>query len=263
MSRPIICIKIGGRVVTDERALDQFILELKELRENYEILLIHGGGAEVSRVSRIFGLEPVFCDGIRMTSQEEMDIVDMVLSGKVNKYLVRSLFEHGLSSVGISGSDGGTVIGEEISKESRTGKVEKVSTELPDLLIQGGYIPVVSSTAMDSLGKPLTINADEVALALATALYAEILLFLSDIPGVLRGEEVIEHLAPDRIESEIEGGVIKGGMIPKVRSSAAAVNAGVGSVIIGGYEERGDLQKLLSGINGTRINSPAANRGDC
>ena len=125
MSPPVVCIKLGGRVATDEKVLDDFIEELKGLLSGYDFVLIHGGGAELSRVSRIFEIEPVFSDGVRVTRAEEMDLVDMVLGGKVNKQLVRRLFAKGVGAAGLSGVDGATVVGEAIGPDTRTGKPKR------------------------------------------------------------------------------------------------------------------------------------------
>ncbi|MBT3272276.1 MAG: acetylglutamate kinase [Spirochaetales bacterium] len=253
MTKPYICIKIGGRAASVESALTNLIGELKKMKDQYQFILIHGGGAEVSRISKIFGLEPAFENGVRLTTPEEMNIADMVLSGLINKGLVRSLFAQGIRAVGLSGSDGGILIGEAISLDSRTGKSTQVNAGVLRLLLDDNIMPVFSSTAMDAEGKGLNINADEAAFAISTALPAQTLVFISDIPGVLRNDAVIENLSREDIDEAIASEVITGGMIPKVRSSADALEKGIGSVIIGGYEKEGDLHALLAGQKGTRI----------
>jgi acetylglutamate kinase len=253
MSLPIVCIKLGGRVAADEKVLDDFIKELKSLQSGYDFVLIHGGGAEVSRVSRIFEIEPVFVDGVRTTRSEEMDLVDMVLGGKVNKQLVRRLFANGVNAAGLSGVDGATVIGEAVGPETRTGKLKRIDTAFILNVLAQGLVPVISPVSMDETGGPLNINADEVALAIAGALPAGWLVFISDIPGILKNGRVITGIDPHETEKEIEAGVITGGMIPKVHASIAALENGVERVVIGGYEKPGDLQPLLSGGSGTTI----------
>ena len=253
MNLPVACIKIGGRVAADDKILDLFIEELKRMRDEYNFVLIHGGGAEISRISGIFNIVPVFSNGVRVTRQEEMDLVDMVLAGKVNKQLVRRLYAGGVSAVGLSGVDGATVIGEAAGPETRTGKPKHIDPTLVSNLLSGGLVPVIAPVSMDENGSGLNINADEVALAVATALAAGWLVFLSDIPGILKNDEVIAGISPAESEEEIAAGVITGGMIPKVRASAGALDDGVGFVVIGGYERTGDLRSLLEGKSGTTL----------
>ena len=250
-----VLIKTGGRAASDEAALKALAAEMAALKNEYSFYFVHGGGAEVTRVSAVFGLEAVFENGVRKTSPEEMDVVDMVLAGKMNKYIVRLFQAEGLNAAGISGCDGAIFTGRPVAEGSRTGKVTAADPSMLKLLAGGGFLPVVSSVSMDSSGTALNINADEAALALAEALNADSLLFISDIPGILKNNEVIADLTPAQVEAEKDAGVITGGMIPKTESSVEALRAGVGSVIIGGYNAGGDLAKLLDGRLGTRIHN--------
>jgi acetylglutamate kinase len=256
-SAETVTIKIGGRAATEKEDLSNLLREMAELNDTFRFILIHGGGAEVSKVTEVFGLQPKFKEGVRMTSPEEMDIVDMVLAGKMNKYLVR-MCNRFMNAVGISGSDGRLFTGKCISCDDEnevtcTGEVETVDPKLLCLLIENGYTPVISSTSMDQDGKPLNINADEAALAIASALPSTHLLFLSDVPGILKHEEIIRELTEESVEREITAGTISGGMIPKVRSSVEALKSGVGEIIIGRYGRQGDLNRLLAGKTGSRI----------
>ena len=253
MIAPKVCIKIGGRVAADESAFSSFAEDLASLLDEYNFVLIHGGGAEVSRVSRLLDIEPRFEDGIRMTSEEEMAVVDMVLAGKINKHLVRSLYCKKLRPVGICGADGALLIGESIDGKSRTGKPTDVDPRLVLHLLDAGMLPVISPVAMDKDGNALNINGDDVALSIAASIEAEILVFISDIPGILRDNRVITSMTPGEAEEEISTGVISGGMIPKVRASAGALGNGVSKVVIGGYDKHGDLHSLLAGTSGTTM----------
>lgn len=252
----MILVKIGGVVATDAQLLAGLLSEFAALKDR-NLVLVHGGGKEVTTVSERFGLKAEFRDGIRVTSPAEMDVVDMVLGGKINIDLVRRARAAGLDAVGLGGQDGGLFTG--VPKvfadhtDSRTGQITKARTRLLEVLSSGGFFPIVNSTSMDGEGRGLNINADEAAQELAIAAGAEALVFISDIAGVLKDGRVIPRLDGPTLEAEIASGVIGGGMVPKVRSARQAVEAGVGRVIIGGYQSRGDLAQLLSGSAGTTI----------
>lgn len=254
--KPVLVLKIGGRVTESKDSLMELAKELATLMQGYRLVLIHGGGAEVSKITKKFGLEPVFKNGIRMTSPEEMDIVDMVLAGRMNKLLVRLLNQH-CSAVGISGSDGhfftGACVDPEEGGETHTGQVTCVNTRLLEVLLEAEFLPVVNSTSMDISGKPLNINADEVALAVAGEMKAGNLVFLSDIPGILVDGKPVSPLKEKEITDLIEKNIINGGMVPKVRSSLEALRQGVGSIVIGQYVRGGDLKAMLQGEGGTKI----------
>ncbi|MBI9102517.1 MAG: acetylglutamate kinase [Spirochaetales bacterium] len=263
-NKPLVVIKIGGRAA-EPAALASLAEEMSEISSTYSFIFVHGGGAEVSRISEIFGLKPTFKDGVRMTTPEEMDVVDMVLAGKMNKTITRLFREKGINGLGLSGSDGGLFTGEALSQATHTGKVKRVNSDLLELLCENGYLPVISSTSMETGGKSLNINADEAALAIAGSLPAKTLIFISDIPGILKpaefyqsglekGEPVaLSSLDKAGIRREIEAGVITGGMIPKVESAITALEKGVEEVIIGDYTGKGSLEALMSGKKGTKI----------
>lgn len=243
--------KIGGETAGSPEVLRLLAEEMSALRCGR--ILVHGGGAEVSSLMRRLGMRPEFRDGIRMTAPAEMDVVDQVLSGRVNGRLVRIFQSRGINAVGLSGSDGRLFVGREIAAGCRTGEIARVDGALVRLLLESGFFPIVSSTSMDGKGGGLNVNADEAAFALAGALHASRLVFLSDIPGVLKEDRVLAVLHPKAAAREIASGTIGGGMIPKVRSSLKALREGVDSVLIGEYRGRGDLDALLEGRAGTRI----------
>jgi acetylglutamate kinase len=249
-----IVVKIGGKAAEKTELLRGLFREMKELSGTYRFLLVHGGGAEVTAVSKKFGIQAVFKDGVRQTTPEEMDIVDMVLSGRINKQLVRLCRACGLDAVGLSGSDGGIFLGRARGK-SRTGDIATVAPRLLSTLLEAGFLPVVSSTSMDAAGTALNINADAAAFALASRLRAEVLLFFSDIPGVLRDGVAIPRLDAGEAQKLIADGVVTGGMIPKVSASLEALGEGVGRVVIGEYETEGTLMDFLSDKRGTAIAS--------
>jgi len=254
MSKPVVIIKTGGQAAENEEALSYLAREIKKLSYQFDFVFVHGGGSTVSAIQRIYGIEPVFKDGIRITSEKEMDLVDMGLAGKMNKKLVRLFIKNGVSAAGISGADGSTFTGESIADIScRTGRIVKTDTKLIRTLIGGGFTPVLSSVSIDSQGGALNINADEAALAAGTACKAETIVFISDIPGILNGNSQYSNLNEIEINDLIDQKIINGGMIPKVRSSLEALKKGAGTVVIGDYRDFMDLEKLLSGEKGTKI----------
>lgn len=251
-----VVVKIGGRAVETELIRD-LTHELAELAPRSHLVVVHGGGAEVTRVSELFGIEPRFEAGVRMTGSTEMQVVDMVLAGKMNKALVRMLLSCGARPVGFCGADAATIIGVPVfdsdGQVTATGRIENVEAGLIKLLLDSGYLPVIASSATTREGMPLNINADDVAFAISGTLQADNLVFLSDIPGILKQGQVLRAITPSDIEREIQSGVIAGGMIPKTRSAEAALAAGVSSVVIGRYSSTGDLDRLLGNEIGTRI----------
>ncbi len=255
LTKPIITIKIGGRSAEDAEQLAAFAADLKDLMADYHPLIVHGGGAEVSRLSKQLGFEPRFHEGIRITLSEEMEVVEMILSGKVNKRLVRFFQSRGLPAVGLCGADGATfrgrTLGEIDGRQTRTGNVAEVDPSLLAALFAAGFLPVMSSTSMDEQGVGVNINADSVALEVASALHSRTLVFISDIPGVLKDDQVLKSLNRDEVRREIASGTISGGMIPKATSAIEALKQGVGRVIIGQYCGRGSLRTLLEGGMGT------------
>ena len=256
----LLVVKLGGAAADRQPSLSAFMRELAVLVEaGARVVLVHGGGAEVSSLSRRVGLQPRFRDGVRLTTPEEMPYVDMVLCGAVNKRLVRMLGAAGVPAVGLSGSDGRMFTGtplagaEAAADGNRTAEVAQVDIRLPRLLIEHGYLPVVAPTSVQPPGRAVNINADSVALRLAPALAADRLLFLSDVPGILKDGAVIAALTPEQAGAEIAAGTISGGMIPKVKAALHALTQGVRRVVIGQFTAPGDLGGLLTGATGTTM----------
>jgi acetylglutamate kinase len=258
MKTSVVLIKIGGKAAEKDVALVCLAEEMRALSGEYRFLLVHGGGAEVTGLSRKLGIESVFSNGVRQTTAAEMDIVDMVLAGKVNKQLVRLFRGRGLDAVGLSGSDGGILTGKSTGSlpdgsMSRTGDVADVDGRLLSLLLDKGFLPVISSSSMDASGLALNLNADTAAFGIAVALGCSELVFLSDIPGIISDGNVIHQLSAAQAGALSTAGVITGGMLPKVSASLEAISRGVQTVIIGQYEESGSLAGLLNGRKGTKI----------
>ncbi|MBN1697069.1 MAG: acetylglutamate kinase [Spirochaetales bacterium] len=256
MSTHVVTIKIGGALAKNVRLILELAQDMKELEGSNMFIIVHGGGEEVSELTRRFGMEPVFRDGIRITSVEEMAFVDKVLCGKVNKRLVRLFQKSGFDAVGLSGSDGRLFLGRSIGSEenpTHTGKITAVNPRLVRVLLEENYLPVIASTSMDNEAAPLNINADEVAFKLSTVLKTDVIVFLSDIPGVLRSGKVSALLTSEEIRASVADGTITGGMIPKVNAALDSLTRGVGKIIIGECNGSGSLKDLINGKTGTQI----------
>ncbi len=266
-----VLVKLGGRAIERE---DQRLItagEIRTLREHHEVILVHGGGYRVTSLSERLGIPSRFVDGIRMTGEAEMDVVDMVLAGAVNTQLVRALNYAGVSAVGLTGADArlvtgvamtdpggqaaedGTPDGRAEGVPTHTGTPASVSPGILEALLAAGHTPVCGSVAADEAGRALNINADNFAVALAGAIAVDACLFVSDTEGVLLQGEIRSALTAAEVEAAIADGSISGGMIPKVRATLRALNAGSTAAVIGAVRTTGDLTGMLNGSTGTRI----------
>ena len=237
-SGKIVVIKYGGNAMINEELKQQVMEDIALLwLIGVKVVLVHGGGPEISDVMKKFGKEAVFVDGLRVTDKETVDIVQMVLGGKVNKSLVTLLQKKGGHAVGLSGMDGGLI--EAKMKDERLGYVGQITKIRPQPitdLLEKNYIPVISTVASDRDGHSYNINGDTAAAYIAGALGAERLIMMTDIAGILRDKDNPDTLIPEITISEAkalyEEGVISGGMIPKVDCCIEAIHKGVKNVII-------------------------------
>lgn len=222
-------------MMDDEAALAGLCAALAGLRKaGAPLVLVHGGGKDINRNLAWLNEEPVFKDGLRVTGAAALKVVEMTLSGYVNKKLVGLLNRGGASAAGISGVDGPTLLCEPISAElGQVGRVVGVRPGLVAALLAAGFLPVVSPISVDGAQAHYNVNADDAASALAAGLKAAKLIFVSDVEGV-RGADGARIPALDgpAIEALIRDGVASGGMIPKLRSCLAAVGQGIGQVEI-------------------------------
>ena len=264
-----LVVKIGGAVALDAHLTAALIVELATRPER--TILVHGGGKAVNEMSRRLGIEPHFVDGIRITGEEEMAVVDMVLAGRVNTELVRLAGRHGVSAIGMTGADGGLLCGRRITgarttpalhsaaATSRTAVPYSVRLDALKAVRDAGFLPIVASVGIaEEDGEAVNINADDAAQAITEALSgageATTLCFLSDIPGVLdESGDTIGTVEGEAIERLIADGVARDGMAAKLRACRSALSAGVGRIAIGNYGDAGDLEALLSGRRGTSI----------
>ncbi len=234
----IVVIKYGGNAMINEHLKEQVMEDIALLRLiGVKVVLVHGGGPEISEVMAKMGKKPEFIDGCRVTDKETVDIVQMVLAGKINKTLVNLLEMKGGKAMGISGLDGRLIEASVKDKKlGYVGHIERVNiTPITDLL-EKGYIPVVSTVGCDLKGNTYNINGDTAAAFIAGALGAERLIMMTDIAGILRDKDDSSSLIPEITVSEAralyESGVVSGGMIPKVECCIEALQKGVKNVII-------------------------------
>jgi acetylglutamate kinase len=231
-SRPWV-VKIGGALCEDPEISAQLAAQCRAISS--PLVVVHGGGRQVSDLQKRLGLTPRFIDGRRVTGPEDLEAIEMALSGLVNHALVRCFTAAGHRAVGLSAGDAGMVACRTVSSLGRVGEPEHVETDLLRHLLSGGYTPIVSPIGLAADGGALNINADELAGPLAAAISAERLFYLSEVPGVERDGAVLVSLTSDECERAVTRGEITGGMIPKVRSALAAAASGVSDVRIAGW----------------------------
>ncbi|QER42032.1 acetylglutamate kinase [Thermodesulfobacterium sp. TA1] len=246
--KKIMVIKYGGHAMVDPSLKVNFAQDIALMRYvGICPVIVHGGGPQINQVMERMGLKPVFIEGQRVTDEETMNVVEMVLVGTVNKSIVSLLNRAGVKAVGLSGRDGELIVAEkmkvykyrgedrppEIIDIGRVGKVKEVNPQVLFSLIEKDFIPVIAPVGIGPEGEAYNINADLVAGALAAALKAEKLIYLSDVEGVKDEKgELISTLTIEDIDRLIESGVAKGGMIPKLKSAKKALSAGVNKVHI-------------------------------
>ena len=229
-------IKIGGNEMNVAGFLDELAGQVAGVAAAEPVVIVHGGGQEIAALQTRLGIEPVKIDGLRVTDAASLDVAEMVLSGRANKQIVRALLAAGHDAIGLSGVDGRLLAARK--KEHPTvdlglvGEVVAVRAHLLQRLLQVGLIPVISPISLGNDGQTYNVNADEAATAIAAALEAEALDFVSNVPGVLANGELVPHLSPDEAEALIAAGTIAGGMIPKVRAALDALARGVPQVRI-------------------------------
>ncbi len=234
----IVVVKYGGNAMINEELKKQVMEDIVLLwLIGVKVVLVHGGGPEISELMDKLGKKPEFVDGLRVTDQETIDIVQMVLAGKVNKSLVNKLEMNGGKAMGISGMDGMLI--EAKIKDERLGFVGEITNihinPVTDLL-EKGYIPVISTVGCDKEGNSYNINGDTAAAYIAGALGAERLIMMTDIEGILRDKDnpdtLIPYITVQDAEKLYEDKIISGGMIPKVKCCVDAIKKGVKNVVI-------------------------------
>ena len=234
----IVVVKYGGNAMIDEQLKMQVMEDVALLwLIGVKIVLVHGGGPEISELMERLGKKSEFIDGLRVTDKETVDIAQMVLAGKVNKTLVNLLEAKGGKAMGISGMDGRLI--EATVKDERlgyVGKITKINIAPVMDLLEKNYIPVISTIGCDREGNSYNINGDTAAAFIAGALGAERLIMMTDIAGILRDREdpssLIHYVSIEDAENLKKEGIVSGGMIPKVDCCIEAIHEGVKNVVI-------------------------------
>ena len=234
----VVVIKYGGNAMINEQLKQQVMEDIVLLwLIGVKVVLVHGGGPEINETMKKLGKEAQFVGGLRVTDKETVDIVQMVLAGKINKTLVNLIQMKGGHAVGLSGIDGG-ILEAKMKDEALgfVGQVTKVRPQPINDILEKGYIPVVSTVASDRMGNTYNINGDTAAARIAGALNAERLIMMTDISGILKDKDdpstLIPHITIDEARELYESGVISGGMIPKVDCCIDALEHGVDNVVI-------------------------------
>jgi len=244
-------VKIGGRAQANPRLSS--VLRDAWRSAPGTLCVVHGGGDDMSAMQRALGREPAFVGGRRVTSEGDLELLRMVLSGVVNKRLVNTLLAAGIPAIGISGEDGGLIGAEVIDKATLgfAGRPIAINAELLQLLMSSGYLPIISPVAFDTKsqrGGALNVNGDDAAAAIAAALAADELFLVADVEGVRDSEgQVLSNLTGESARELIANGIAEGGMAAKLESAQVALTAGVPSVRVC------DLEGLVDDERGTFI----------
>ncbi|AKG91520.1 N-acetylglutamate kinase [Geoglobus ahangari] len=257
-------IKIGGHAMVSEDVLEKTVKDILLLYfVGIKPVVVHGGGPEISEKMKKFGIQPKFVDGLRITDKETIEIVEMVLDGKVNSKIVSYFIKNGGKAVGMSGKDGLLVVARKKKVKKKVGEsevevdlgfvgeTEYVNPGILEIIIDNGYIPVISPVAIDLNGNVYNMNADIVAGDIAGALKAKKLIMLTDVDGIYRDKDdrssLISKMSKDELERMLREGRLDGGMIPKAEAIINALNNGVEKAhIINGSKEHSILIELFT-----------------
>jgi len=234
----LVVLKVGGNELDDDTFLFGLAKAVRKVLDDGQYpVIVHGGGKAIADYQQRLGLTPSFIEGLRVTDEASMDVAEMVLSGLMNKRIVRTLLNADIMAAGISGVDGGTIYVEKmwhpLGDLGRVGDIKDIDIHLIQTLIAANIVPVVSPIsfgALDALS--YNVNADHAATAIAAKLGAIKLVMISNVPGVLVAGRIVRAVTATQVEQWIEEGIITGGMIPKVRSALHAVRHGVAQAVI-------------------------------
>lgn len=226
-------VKFGGSLTANIQARDKFLKETAKISRTQNIILVHGGGPEIDVLLEKFAIKSEFVDGLRFTDAATLDVVEMALSGKVNRILTTSLIKNGANAVGISGKDGRSVICKQLKKFGFVGEPTKIDKKLIDILMKNGFLPVIASIAADVKGNVMNVNADTLAASIAVTFKARRLIFLTDVAGVFdKNKNTIKEIRVKEVRTLIKDQTIVGGMVPKIKGCVNSIKKGVKEVWI-------------------------------
>lgn len=243
-----LVIKYGGHALDDQDLRMAFAKGVASLvQKGYRLVIVHGGGPQINTLLKALSIQSEFRNGLRVTDEKALSVVEMVLCGQVNKFITRLLEKENVDAVGISGEDAKLFLASPVADLGRVGSITKVNARLPLCLLANGFTPVIAPLALDMAGEPLNVNADIAAGALAGALKAEYFVLISDVPGVLdRKGNLIESLDENKIGELISDGVITGGMVPKTQACINALQLGCAKALILDGRSPGSLERWLT-----------------
>ncbi len=243
-----VLIKLGGTLLENSDARHGLARQLAAVRRDHELVLVHGGGKQVTLFLDARGVKSQFVGGLRVSDEDVIDAVTKVIAGTVNKQLVTALVAQGSRAVGLSGLDGPLTLASQLDPElGFVGQPQKTDGRLLHILLEGGYTPVIACIAGDEHGNIYNVNADQMAVSCAVGLGADRLLFLTDVPGVRgAGGEVMSLLTADDCLQLVASGIARGGMQAKLEAAQAALKAGIAEVWIASGREPEICARLLA-----------------
>ncbi len=243
MKKPVSVVKVSGHCLDDHRLIAQFARVVAEAKE--QLVIVHGGGVEITQLQQKLAIKPRYVDGLRLTDADSLALVEMVLCGSVNKRLVRYLLAAGLDAQGLSGVDRGLIQARKMRHKSLdmgfTGEVVSVRGQVIADLLERDITPVIAPVSVGECSN-FNLNADPVAGAIAAAIGAHKVIYISNVAGVLVDNKRVANLTRAQVLDLIRRGVIRGGMIPKVESALAVLSSGVSQAVItdlAGWSKRG------------------------
>jgi acetylglutamate kinase len=251
-----VLIKVGGSLLDETDSRRRIAKQIADVAREYETVVVHGGGKQVTRFLEAQGIQSAFVNGLRVSDAAVIDAVTKVIAGSVNKSLVAAILAAGQTAVGISGVDALLTNAVQLAPDMEfVGRPMNTNARLLDLLVNAGYLPVVACIAGDEQGTIYNVNADQMAVSCAIGWRAERLIFLTDVPGVKDASgEIVTRLNPAGIRDLITSGVARGGMQAKLEAAALGLGSGVEEVAIASGSERDVCMRLLTGdILGTRL----------
>lgn len=251
-----VLIKIGGSLLDEADSRRRIAEQIADVAREYETVVVHGGGKQVTRFLEAQGIKSAFVNGLRVSDAAVIDAVTKVIAGSVNKSFVAAILAAGQTAVGISGVDALLTIAVPLAPDMEfVGRPMSTNARLLDLLVNAGYLPVVACIAGDEQGTIYNVNADQMAVSCAVGWRTEKLIFLTDVPGVKDGSgQIVSRVNPARIRDLITSGVAHGGMQAKLEAAALALDSGVEEVVIASGSERDVCRRLLAGDTvGTRL----------